>query len=50
LNFLHNYLSKSRSVGKAGSTGALPAVFIAVEKKTKKKFNQTPIDPWLMIS
>jgi len=42
--------SKSRGVGEAGTTGALPAVFIAVEKKTKKKFNQTPIDPWLIIS
>jgi len=42
--------SKSRGVGEAGTTGALPAVFIAVEKKTKKKFNQTPIDPWLITS
>jgi len=42
--------SKSRGVGEAGTTGALPAAFIAVEKKTKKKFNQTPIDPWLIIS
>jgi len=42
--------SKSRGVGEAGTTGALPAIFIAVEKKTKKKFNQTPIDPWLITS
>jgi len=42
--------SKSRGVGEAGTTGALPAIFIAVEKKTKRKFNQTPIDPWMIIS
>ncbi|MEM1648704.1 xanthine dehydrogenase family protein molybdopterin-binding subunit [Saccharolobus sp.] len=43
-------LSKSRGVGEAGTTGALPAVFIAVEKATKRKFDRTPIDPWLITS
>ncbi|QGA68629.1 xanthine dehydrogenase family protein molybdopterin-binding subunit [Sulfolobus sp. E11-6] len=43
-------LSKSRGVGEAGTTGALPAVFIAVEKATKRKFDRTPIDPWLISS
>lgn len=43
-------LSGARGVGEAGTTGALPAVFIAVEKAVKKKFSVTPIDPWLIIS
>ncbi|WP_338602645.1 xanthine dehydrogenase family protein molybdopterin-binding subunit [Sulfolobus tengchongensis] len=43
-------LSKSRGVGEAGTTGALPAVFIALEKAVKKKFNVTPVDPWLIAS
>jgi len=38
--------AKSRGVGEAGTTGALPAVFIALEKATKKKFDKTPILPW----
>jgi len=50
LEFPSQLPSKSRGVGEAGTIGALPAVFIAVEKKTKKKFNQTPINPWLMVS
>jgi len=50
LEFSSQLPSKSRGVGEAGTTGALPAVFIAVEKKTKKKFSQTPIDPWLIRS
>ena len=50
LEFPSQLLSKSRGVGEAGTTGALPAIFIAVEKKAKKKFNQTPIDPWLIVS
>ncbi|BDB98089.1 xanthine dehydrogenase family protein molybdopterin-binding subunit [Saccharolobus caldissimus] len=41
-------LSGSRGVGEAGTTGALPAVFIAFEKAAKKKFNITPIDPWIV--
>lgn len=41
-------LSGSKGVGKAGTTGALPAVFIAFEKAAKKKFNITPIDPWIV--
>ncbi|TRM98454.1 aldehyde oxidase [Sulfolobus sp. F1] len=41
--------AKSRGVGEAGTTGALPAVFIALEKVTKKKFNKTPILPWDII-
>ncbi len=43
-------LSRSRGVGEAGTTGALPAVFIAVEKVTKKKFDRTPVDPWILVS
>ena len=42
-------LSGSRGVGEAGTTGALPAVFIAFEKAAKKKFNITPIDPWIIV-
>lgn len=42
-------LSGSRGVGEAGTTGALPAIFIALEKAAKKKFNVTPIDPWIVI-
>nr|WP_252972925.1 hypothetical protein [Saccharolobus solfataricus] len=43
-------MSRSRGVGEAGTTGALPAVFIAVEKVTKKKFDRTPVDPWILVS
>jgi CO/xanthine dehydrogenase Mo-binding subunit len=42
-------LSGSRGVGEAGTTGALPATFIALEKATNKKFYTTPIDPWMII-
>ncbi|QXJ27687.1 Carbon monoxide dehydrogenase large chain [Saccharolobus shibatae B12] len=38
--------AKSRGVGEAGTTGGLPAVFIALEKVTKMKFEKTPIYPW----
>ncbi|WP_338598739.1 xanthine dehydrogenase family protein molybdopterin-binding subunit [Sulfolobus tengchongensis] len=38
--------AKSRGVGEAGTTGALPAVFIGLEKLLKRKFNKTPIYPW----
>ncbi|QXJ31013.1 xanthine dehydrogenase family protein molybdopterin-binding subunit [Saccharolobus shibatae] len=38
--------AKSRGVGEAGTTGSLPAVFIALEKVTKMKFEKTPIYPW----
>ncbi|AGJ63694.1 xanthine dehydrogenase family protein molybdopterin-binding subunit [Saccharolobus islandicus] len=41
--------AKSRGVGEAGTTGALPAVFLALEKITHKKFNKTPIYPWDII-
>ena len=50
IEYSSQLLSKSRGIGESGTIGALSAVFIAVEKKTKKKFNQTPIDPWLIIS
>lgn len=48
VEFRSKLLSGSRGVGEAGTTGALPAVFIAVEKAVKKKFNNTPIFPWLI--
>ncbi|MEM3348234.1 MAG: xanthine dehydrogenase family protein molybdopterin-binding subunit [Metallosphaera sp.] len=35
-------LSGARGVGEAGTTGALPAVFIALEKALGKKLNGTP--------
>ncbi|AAK43046.1 xanthine dehydrogenase family protein molybdopterin-binding subunit [Saccharolobus solfataricus] len=38
--------AKSRGVGEAGTTGGLPAVFLALEKITHRKFNKTPIYPW----
>jgi len=41
--------AKSRGIGEAGTTGALPAVFLALEKITHKKFNKTPIYPWDII-
>ncbi|QGA55402.1 molybdopterin-dependent oxidoreductase [Sulfolobus sp. E5-1-F] len=41
--------AKSRGVGEAGTTGGLPAVFIALEKVVKRKFNKTPIYPWDII-
>lgn len=37
--------SKARGVGEAGTTGALPAVFIALEKRLGKKLNRTPVFP-----
>lgn len=40
----------SRGVGESGTAGALPAVFIAVEKAVGKKFSKTPILPWDIIS
>lgn len=43
-------LSGSRGVGEAGTTGALAAVFIAIENATKKKFGRIPIEPWNIIS
>ncbi|EZQ11718.1 aldehyde oxidase [Candidatus Acidianus copahuensis] len=36
----------SRGVGEGGTTGALPSVFIALEKATGKKFSKTPVLPW----
>ncbi|BDC18285.1 xanthine dehydrogenase family protein molybdopterin-binding subunit [Acidianus sp. HS-5] len=42
--------TKSRGVGEAGTTGALPAVFIALEKAIGKKFTKTPVLPWDIIS
>ncbi|ARM76856.1 xanthine dehydrogenase family protein molybdopterin-binding subunit [Acidianus manzaensis] len=42
-------LSHSRGVGEAGTTGALPAVFIALEKATKKKYSRLPVDPQIVL-
>ncbi|BFH73012.1 xanthine dehydrogenase family protein molybdopterin-binding subunit [Sulfurisphaera javensis] len=49
VEFRSKLLSGSRGVGEAGTTGALPAVFIAVEKAVKKKFNITPVNPSLIV-
>ncbi|QKQ99040.1 xanthine dehydrogenase family protein molybdopterin-binding subunit [Metallosphaera tengchongensis] len=38
-------LSQARGVGEAGTTGALPAVFIALEKGLGKKLKGTPFLP-----
>ncbi|BCU71557.1 xanthine dehydrogenase family protein molybdopterin-binding subunit [Stygiolobus caldivivus] len=46
LTFPSSLPSRSRGVGEAGTTGAVPAVFIALEKVTGKKFSKTPILPW----
>lgn len=40
-----NTLSQARGVGEAGTTGALPAVFIALEKALNRKLNGTPYLP-----
>ena len=37
--------SKARGVGEAGTTGALAATFIALEKLLGKKLNKTPVTP-----
>ncbi|MBB5254844.1 xanthine dehydrogenase family protein molybdopterin-binding subunit [Sulfurisphaera ohwakuensis] len=45
-----NLPSGARGVGEAGTTGALPATFIALEKLLKRKFNKTPILPSELIT
>ncbi|ABP95430.1 MULTISPECIES: xanthine dehydrogenase family protein molybdopterin-binding subunit [Metallosphaera] len=40
-----NTLSQARGVGEAGTTGALPAVFIALEKALHRKLSGTPYLP-----
>ena len=49
VEFPSNLPVKSRGVGEAGTTGALPAVFLALEKIAKRKFSKTPILPWEII-
>ncbi|AWR96912.1 molybdopterin-dependent oxidoreductase [Acidianus sulfidivorans JP7] len=43
-----NLPSKARGVGEAGTTGALAATFIALEKRINKKLNRTPISPSIL--
>jgi len=50
LTFPSSLPSRSRGVGEAGTTGALPAVFIALEKATRKKLFKTPVLPWEIVS
>ncbi|MCG3109156.1 Glyceraldehyde dehydrogenase large chain [Metallosphaera sp. J1] len=40
-----NTLSQARGVGEAGTTGALPAVFLALEKALGRKLSGTPYYP-----
>ncbi|ARM75499.1 xanthine dehydrogenase family protein molybdopterin-binding subunit [Acidianus manzaensis] len=43
-----NLPSKARGIGEAGTTGALSATFIALEKRINKKLNKTPISPSIL--
>ncbi|MBW9141592.1 MAG: xanthine dehydrogenase family protein molybdopterin-binding subunit [Candidatus Aramenus sp.] len=45
VEFPSGLLSKSRGVGESGTTGALPAVFIAFERATRRKFHELPVLP-----
>ncbi|MEM4115546.1 MAG: xanthine dehydrogenase family protein molybdopterin-binding subunit [Saccharolobus sp.] len=50
IEFPSDLPTKSRGIGEAGTTAGLPAVFIALEKVSKRKFRKTPVLPWEIIS